>query len=266
MATLNLIHDLSNFPITRQDLYNMWSTAALSNVAAVDLTTGFQSILLASSYSDVTAAPDPGQLAWIADQQLMMCYHDEIDGTGVSLWLAIGPDVFETACILAEPAFPGALVEPFYDRWVKPSHHTDSILGDGVCHKMIGNVHSGVPYPLNTETPNTLASGTWVRVGIDGLLIGWVPNASGISETSYSISEGIGVGSAPDDASHTGGGSRGGMVRYTQSSGRFGVSAPELGFCGLSIYTSFNGGTASNWGQHFRYKFTGYQDQQDRTP
>jgi len=181
MATISVLSDLTKTPLTRQDLYDAWTTAALSAVSADDLAANTLSVSVASTYSDAPASPAPGALMWVADEQTMYCFHDEIDDTGVSLWLAIGPDVFETACLLAEPAWPGALVEPFIDRFVAPVAYTDSKIADGVRCRAIGNIHSGVPYPLNSRTPETLASGTWVRVGIDGFLFGWVPNASGSS-------------------------------------------------------------------------------------
>jgi hypothetical protein len=265
MAQLTVLSDLSETPLTRQDLFNAWSTAALGTIVEDELASGFQSIVVASSYSDApTAGLEGGQLMWVAEDQTMYCYHDEVDDTGVSLWLAIGPDVFETACILAAPAFPGSLVEPITDKWVQPVAYTGSSIDDGITNRMIGNVHSGVPYPLNTRSPDTLASGTWVRVGIDGFIYGWIPNASGTSEGLFSCNTQRGLCAAPIDATHVDG-MEGGMIQQVASSGgRLGTLEPYWGFCGISLYTSFNGATASEWGQHIRYRFTGYQDQSNR--
>lgn len=265
MANINVVSDLAKTPLTRQDIHDAWTTATLGTIVPDDLTTGFGSVAVATSYSDAAANPTPGALMWVAEEQTMYCFHDEIDDTGVSLWLAIGPDVFETACILAEPAFPGSLVEPYFDRWVAPVAYTDSILNDGVNNRMIGNVHSGVPYPLNTRTPETLASGTWVRVGIDGMIFGWIPNASGTSEGLFAMGETDGVAAAPIDATHVNG-MKGGLIKTTATAGRHGTLHPYFGYCGQSLYASFNTSTASEWGQHIRYRFTGFQDQQDRTP
>lgn len=266
MATLNVVTDLSKTPLTRQDIYDAWSTASLGTIVPADLTLGFSSVEVVTSYSDSAANPGPGALLWVAEEQTLYCWHDELDDTGVSLWLAIGPDMFETACLLAEPAFPGALVEPYYDRWVAPVPYTGSILNDGVRCRMIGNVHSGVPYPLNTRTPETLASGTWVRVGIDGFVFGWVPNASGISEDYFAVGETQGIGAAPIDDEHSTEGMKGGLIQTTPASGRHGTAHPYFGFCGHSLYASFGGDPQTEWGQHIRYRFIGFSDQQDRTP
>ena len=199
----------------------------------------------------------------------MNCYHDENDGTGGSLGLAIGPDCCETACLISAPAFPGALVEPSFDRFVNPVAYTDSNIDDGVTNRMIGNVHSGVPYPLNStasgSAPVTQESGTWVRVGIDGFVIGWLPNASGVSEGLFNIGVSRGIGAAPIDAAHPAEAMRGGLIDTTVAGGRHGTQHPFFGFCGQSLYSLFNASTPSNWGAHFRYRFTGFQDQQART-
>ena len=266
MATVNVIADLTQTPLTRQDLFDAWSTATLSAISSADLSAGFLTVTVATSLDNAPASPVPGAMLWIADQQTMFCYHDEIEGTGVSLWLAVGPDIFETACLLAEPAWPGALVEPYLDRYVAPVNYTDSILDDGNNNRMIGNVHSGVPYPLNTTTPVTQESGTWVRVGIDGHVFGWIPNASGISEALFAGVASSGFGAAPVDASRDSTDMKGGLIRVIASAGRMGTIHPYYGFCGHSLYTSFGGDTASNWGQHVRYRFIGFSDQQDRTP
>lgn len=250
---LTVSEDLSQFPITRQDLYDMWATALISNVSGSDLANGFLSVQAVSSYSGLNHVnPVPGSLGWVQQEQLMYCYHDEIDGTGVSLWLCIGPDVFETAALMAEPAFPGATLEPFFDRWVKPTAFTNAILGDGVANKMIGTLHTGVPYPLNTRTPDTVASGTWVRMGIDGLVLGWLPNPSGISDVMFKSIEQRGVISVPT-AQY-----KGGCMQTGAVSGRFNFA----GFCGIMYY---NGIGRLPWGEHFRFKWLGgFNDQSDK--
>lgn len=276
MATLTVVSDLTKTPLTRQDIFDAWTSAALGTISAGDLASDLLSVTVASSFSDVPSSPTPGALAWVADEQTMFCYHDEIDGTGVSLWLAVGPDVFETACLLHEPAFPGALVEPVLDRWVAPAGYTDSPLGDGVRGRSIGNVHSGVPYPLNSRSPDTLASGTWVRVGIDGFCFGHIANGSGASDGFFTPVDGRGVAPAPVTAAHPDL-PKGSMISVTAINGRMGarnadgVSTEPYhgGFCGIQIYSPFSGnaaGDVNTWGMHVRYRFTGYQDQQDRSP
>jgi hypothetical protein len=263
MATLTIIKDLSSFPIDRQDLYDMWSTAALGAITEDELVDGFLSTANATTYSDIPSSPEPGAMAWVHEEQLMYQFHDVVDDTGVSLWLAVGPDAFETACLLAAPAFPGALVEPWYDRWVKPTSFTDSVLGDGVAFKAIGAVQSGVPYPLNHRAPDTLASGTWVRVGIDGLITGWIANSSEVSEALFSVLSNRGVMHAPKDAAHDTI-PDGSAITVNVAAGRLGNTNPYRGLCGITYYATFNGTTASEWGQHFRFRWTGYMDQEDK--
>lgn len=254
MANLVVIQDLSSFPLTRQDLYDMWTTAQLGSVVASDLETGFLSVQSVTSFSDLPSAPQSGQLAWSQIEQLMYCFHDEIDNTGVSLWLAIGPDTFETAALLSGPAFPGSALEATYDRWVRPAPTTEPYLGDGVSHRLMGTLHSGVPYPLNIETPNTAASGTWVRAGIDGYVFGWIPVASGISTALYSVQASTGV-ALSDRAAFPG------ALRKSQAAGGRHI---DPGFCGDMYYTAFNNTTPSDWGMHFKFIwFGGYMDQRD---
>jgi hypothetical protein len=137
----------------------------------------------------------------------MYCYHDEIDDTGVSLWLAIGPDKFETAMLLKGPAAVGTGVEltgpgrtcQIYDssgtqtdkRHMVPvvvgfnQSHINSVIdpgddesvpGDWIYFNTSGD-DSGATYFMG----ETAQSGEWIRVAIDGLM--YMANAPGSAIT-----------------------------------------------------------------------------------
>lgn len=178
--------DLSG-TITRQELANMWSQASIPPITQADLDPAFLDIFVGSNFSDQGASlpnPDPGAMFWHGGHGLMFCFHDSLDvcdtgeKTGVSLWLAVGPDSFETACIAAEPLPAGAVVEPFYDRWVKVFRpDAGNFAGDTNAPTPLGVVQSGIPdeYVPQTEYGSTAESGAWVRVAIDGLARVWHP-------------------------------------------------------------------------------------------
>lgn len=183
MARLNVLTDLTG-TITRQTLADIWGDSTVSGVVTSDLDLDTVSAIVASDISSYTANPAPGSILYAQGEQLMYVYTDELDGTGVSLWLAIGPDVFECACIAAEPIPAGAVVQPFYDRWVKAVRPS----GDGTTDFYpMGVNQSGLPDPFDIYTEgDTQASGSWIRVAIDGLPRTWFPKEdSGVSEGHF---------------------------------------------------------------------------------
>lgn len=188
MAVINPLIDLTA-PVTRQDLFDMWD-GALSGIGLSDFAEGFIPIVAASSFSSAPPSPQPGQLLWHLSENVMYLWHDEIEGTGVSLWLAIGPDKFETACIAAEPIAAGHATELLYDRWVR---HDRTHLGENTIRGMprtLGMNQSGIDNPIEANDPrvddsgatfwggDTAASGSWIRVGVDGLLYGALESQS----------------------------------------------------------------------------------------
>lgn len=181
MATLNPLVDFTTEPITRQTLFDMWSSAAFGSVGLADLDSGFSPIVAGSDFSDAPTSPGPGQLFWHRSENVMYCWHDEVDNTGVSLWLAIGPDKFEVAALASTPmpaAFPCAMV---YDRWMEITN---------VPLRCIGMNQSGINDPRTiNQGPDyggeTTASGSWFRMGVDGLLHGVILNA--LSSTSQAL-------------------------------------------------------------------------------
>ena len=195
MASLNPLISFTE-PITRQDLFDMWDTASFSSVGVDDFADGFMPIIVASSFSSAPGVPQPGQLFWHLTEAVMYCYHDVINDTGVSLWLAIGPDKFETAALAAEPIACGAGVEACGpDRRVQVNR-TAGDANIGEVPTVCGFNQSGInapPYmePGTTDIDpdkstfwntsgddsgstyfmgETTPSGSWLRMGIDGIM------------------------------------------------------------------------------------------------
>jgi len=167
---LSVLTDLTG-AITRQTLQDIWTDAAIADVQASDFSADTLSVQVGSSLSEASGSPTPGTLFFSKGEQLMYCYHDEIDGTGVSLWLAIGPDVFECACLAGEPIPAGAVVSPWFDRRVFLGNASNASLIAGQNRPTyIGVNQSGLP-PVNTfyVEGETAQSGAWIRVAIDGL-------------------------------------------------------------------------------------------------
>lgn len=181
MTSINPLVDLSVFPVTRQSLFDMWNTGALVPIVTADLGSEFQPMATGSTFSDAPASPVPGHLFWHESENVMFVYNDVIDDTGVSLWLAIGPDKFETAVFCLEAARPGDPLELLYDRNVQVSNVDRQARGLGVMNRMIGFCQSGIDTPVGindgpTFGGETQATNSWVRCGVDGLIYGRLEN------------------------------------------------------------------------------------------
>lgn len=170
MAKLSPIITFSE-PITRQSLYNMWSTATLGTIAKGDLAPGVLSVETGTGLTDAPAVPEPGQVYWSLLDQLLFVWHDEVEGTGVSLWLAVGPDRFDTPCLADDPIPGGALVDcTGVDRHVK-LHTVNAEPAD-----IIGCNQAGIGHALGA--PSTSESGAWIPVAIDGICYGLLTDST----------------------------------------------------------------------------------------
>jgi hypothetical protein len=170
MAELSPIITFSE-PITRQDLWNMWSTAAIGTVAKEDLAPGVLSVESGTAVTDAPSAPEPGQMYWSQLDQLLFAWHDEVDGTGVSLWLAMGPDRFDTPGFAVGPIAAGGLVK------LTGADRSIDVLGpndDPV--SCIGANQAGVPHSLGAGA--TSESGAWIPVAIDGICYGLLTDST----------------------------------------------------------------------------------------
>jgi hypothetical protein len=174
-------------PITRQDLFDMWSTGALSGITVDDFAEGFLPIVVGSSFSEAPQTPQPGQLYWHQAENLMFCWTDEIEGTGVSLWLSIGPDRFDAAMLTKSVVACGEGVE-----LVGPGRVVQAIIPAEVSRTefpvVCGFNQSGINNPpelIGGQEPveplvnasgetywmgETAISDTWIAVGIDGFV------------------------------------------------------------------------------------------------
>lgn len=236
MATLSPIITFSE-PITRQDLYNLWSTATLGSIPKTDLAPGVLSVESDTALTDAPSSPEPGQMFWSKLDQLLFAWHDEIDGTGVSLWLAMGPDRFDTACIAAGPIAAGALVRPTGDnKWVEVHNAQETPVG------VIGCNQAGVPHDLNAGS--TAASGAWIPVAIDGIMYGLLTDSTA-SVGSYHYA-GSGGESAIVSYTHHGaiGFNNGGVNLH---------NPPERPIIGSMVYRTTPLTT-------LRFMFTGYRE------
>lgn len=171
MVNISPLIDFEQEPITRQTLQSMWN-GALGAIGQDDLADDFLALTAGSDFSDAPSSPRPGEPWWHISENVLYVYHDVVDGTGVSLWLAAGPDKFETPLLAAEPIAAAAPVDLTYDRFgVVATPHGQDV------PRLIGFNQSGINGPIGvndgpTYGGETTASGTWFRCGVDGLLFG----------------------------------------------------------------------------------------------
>ncbi|MEE8522189.1 MAG: hypothetical protein V3S83_12585 [Gemmatimonadota bacterium] len=192
MATINPLLDLTTLPTTRQTLFDMWE-GSLSEISLDDFAEGFMPTITGSTFSDAPTTPQPGQMFWHLSENVMYLWHDEVDDTGVSLWLAIGPDKFETACLATEVIPAAWPVELEYDRKVRVER--SNILGPpaaGALPVVLGFNQSGINTPVGVNDGAGLGGDTavtdeWIRVGVDGLIYGAMVNA--LSSASSALAD-----------------------------------------------------------------------------
>lgn len=176
--------------VTRQTIFDLVAEAAIDGVVLeADLSSDVNQH---ASASNPPSSPGPGSTWWDKANQVLRVWHDEIENTGVSLWLAIGPDVFEVEALAAEPIPFGAaciLDLEAGHKWVKlPPSGSDLVaLGYTASRveplKVVGfNNHYGrstnnyVPSNIGLlSSPVTAASGTWFSLTVAGLVWGWTP-------------------------------------------------------------------------------------------
>lgn len=170
-----------NFPVTRQTLLDQWD-GGLSGVGLDDFADGFMPIVTGSTFSDAPTAPQPGQFFWHLSENVMYVYHDEVADTGVSLWLAIGPDKFETPFLTTEEIPAGYPIEITVDRKVQVDRTNQITNGFQAMPRLVGFNQSGINTPVGvndgpTYGGETAASGTWIRGGVDGIVYAAMENA-----------------------------------------------------------------------------------------
>ena len=221
MASINPLISFEQ-PVTRQDLFDMWATGALTEIGIDDFAEGFIPIIIASDFSSAPVNPQPGSHLWHQSENVMYVYHDEIDNTGVSLWLAIGPDKFETAMMAKGPIACGAgveLVGPGRVVQVREAAEANRLMTPMTCGFNQSHINSPLQYradlpelfdPEQYTYSNfsgddsgatyfygeTAQSGEWIRVGIDGIM--YMASATG-SHPSESLSSWTNGGAVCED-------------------------------------------------------------------
>jgi len=145
--------------VTRQTIYDLWNLAQGAVVQDSDLGSGTFPIIIGSQF---TSAAAPGQILYNRTEKLWFCYFDEIDSTGVSMWLSFGPDRFDDAFLAAEPIPPGSLFRLFNAGTGRMVSRPSGYGADG---GIIG---------VNV-TNTTIASGTWFAGCVEGFVKAWFP-------------------------------------------------------------------------------------------
>lgn len=162
-----------NDPVTRQTLFDAWNLAAGSTIQESDLD---GDILPAVTATD-PPTPAPGRLWFDKYDQLLKVYVDEIDGTGVSLWLAIGPDRFDIPVLAAEAVPFGAAVQ-FTGTGRKVQLPPDVTTLNGMAVAALETEYAkiiGFNNSSPTPSENTAASGAWFACAIEGFVHVWYP-------------------------------------------------------------------------------------------
>lgn len=174
--------------VTRQTIFDLIGSASIDGVVAdTDLSDGTPQNV---SQSGPPSAPGPGSMWWDKTNQVMRVWYDEIDGTGVSLWLAAGPDVFEIEAIASEPIPFGACVQcdlAAGHKWMKlpPSGSDLVVMGHTAARveplRVVGfnndaQANNYVPDSAGySNSMPTTASGAWFRLTVSGVVWAWHP-------------------------------------------------------------------------------------------
>jgi hypothetical protein len=162
--------------VTRQTIFDLVDKAAISTVEELDLSSDTNQNV---SATNTPLVPGPGTMWWDKADQVMKVWHDEIQNTAVSLWLAIGPDRFDVEALCAEPIPFGAAVQldlTAGHKWVKlPPSGSDLVAMGHTAARMeplnvigFNNTGQGI-------SPVTGASGAWISVAIAGFVWAWFP-------------------------------------------------------------------------------------------
>lgn len=140
--------------VTRQTLYDAFANAAISTVGASDLAAGTLALDKGSGAS--AAAPWPGAIFFDKTEQLFKVWVDEVDNTGVSLWLSVMGDRRDDAFIADRPIPPHAAIAP-------------STQGGRYARTPDGTTPGWEVYGFNLKA-ETIPSGTWFAGGVAGYM------------------------------------------------------------------------------------------------
>jgi hypothetical protein len=140
--------------VTRQTLYDSFANAAISTIESTDLAAGTLALDKGSGAS--AAAPNPGAIFFDKTEQLYKLWVDEVDNTGVSLWLSVMGDRRDDAFLSDRPIPPYAAFAPSSEggRYVRTPDSTT------IRWEIYG-------FNLKGET---IPSGTWFAGGVMGYM------------------------------------------------------------------------------------------------
>lgn len=243
--------------VSRQTIYDLVRLAVIGTVQESDMAGNTLTIV---SQSLPPNSPGPGKLWWDMTAQLCKVWTDVLDGTAVSLWLAIGPDRFETACLATEHIPFGAAVEAAYGgvRTVKLPPHPTVVNALGYTAgrfenmRVIGFNQSTLHGANGTGLAPTAQSGTWLAVGIAGIVNVWAPlihNTTGFGIRPSLMAGLTSMFSGTTSPSSSDG--RGSIMFDARADGNTVVSASFLGhpLWDVKNASSPSGFVASAWGK-----------------
>jgi hypothetical protein len=178
--------------VTATTLYDLVGSAycsAITTMSDFDTTNLYE----ITTQSVAPTPKGPGDLWYDQTSQLMKLWVDVLDGTGVSLWMAIGPDRWDMPVYATEAIPYGAAVQlQGVGRSVCLPTTPTGLEGMGAGYrqwelaKVVG-FNNGSPY----VSPATAASGTWFACAMEGWVWAWYPARKG--PTTFKSSAGVGT-------------------------------------------------------------------------
>lgn len=144
--------------VTRQTLWDLWARATGGQVSTGDFASHVFPIVNGST---PTSGPSPGLIWYDQTDLVWKCFYDQVDNTGVSLWMAFGPDRFDDAFLASQPIPGGALCA------FNPA-------GTGRMVILQDGRRTSTTVCVNV-TNTTIASGAWFTGAVEGFVKGWFP-------------------------------------------------------------------------------------------
>lgn len=181
--------------VTRQTIYDLVALAGISgNVASSDLAAD---VITVTTQSLPPSNPTPGLVWFDQTEQLLKVWTDVLEGTGVSCWLACGPDAFDVALYATEPIPYGAAVVVAPNLGIRavglPTNPGD--MGDATDFSLIGRfinlqfmaINQSADPLLGPLNPCTAPSGSWFAGRVYGIASVWAPGSRGTPPSDLSL-------------------------------------------------------------------------------
>lgn len=171
--------------VTRQSLYDIWNLAIVGSIGATDLSSEMRQFVVSGSAPSTA----PGALWFDTTENLAKYYCDVFEGTGVSCWLAFGPDRFDVPAYATQSIPYGAAV-----RFVNRDKMVGLVPGPGTTPAVIAQT---VGF---NELGQTAPSGTWFPMSILGLCTMWYGRLASETPGTFAAQTGRDLGIASDDS------------------------------------------------------------------